>query len=67
MSRPSGMWFADDLEASDYDPPPMERGEAQLITPDDHYPSVQRPIGFVLGKCKPRVRVKAWTMPIIAD
>jgi hypothetical protein len=58
----SGIWIADDL-GSDYDPPQMDRGEAYVVAPDDHYPAVKHPIGFM--RRTPRIRVKAWTMPII--
>jgi hypothetical protein len=57
------LWIADDLPKADYDAP-IEDGRFWSSTGGDEYlPNVTRPIGFMRGK--PRVRVKAWTMAIL--
>ena len=57
-------WIADDLADSQYDRPCIDRGDSYNTgVGPDFYPDVTRPIGFM--RSKPRVRVKAWTMPII--
>lgn len=59
------MWIEDDLPDQDMDAPEMERGSCYTDGPlSDAYPDVVRPIGFM--RTKPRVRVKAWSMPIIS-
>lgn len=60
------MWIADDLPDipwGDDDAPHLERGSHW--TEDEERPPSRatRPIGFM--RHKPRVRVKAWSMPII--
>ena len=55
-------WLADDLPDAAYDVP-MEDGRAWSSPSEEQLPTVTRPIGFL--RHKPRVRVKAWTMPIL--
>ena len=44
----------------------LEKGDAWTSSGGDKdYPDVVHPIGFM--RRKPRVRVKAWTMPIIKE
>ena len=58
-------WIADDLPDLGGDEPYPERGEAWSSNGgDDMYPTFRLPIGY--GRRKPIVRVKAWTVPIIA-
>jgi hypothetical protein len=57
-------WIEDDLQDQHCDAPHMERGEAYGSTGgEEMLPEVTRPIGFM--RFKPRVRVKAWSMPIL--
>lgn len=57
-------WVSDELLESDYEPPDMRNGSHWETTGGDQLlPDVRRPIGFM--RRKPRVRVKAWTMPIL--
>lgn len=58
------MWCGDD---AGYDEPTEtpSRGDAILYSPDDEYPAIRHPIGFM--RTRPRVRVKAWMQPIIED
>ena len=59
-------WIADDLPEADYEQSWMEEGRFWSTTAGDlTVPNVTRPIGFM--RRKPRVRVKAWTMPIIEE
>lgn len=59
------MKIADDLPDTDYDMPMAEGRCWEISGGDALYNPVSRPIGFM--RTKPRVRVKAWTMPIIPD
>jgi hypothetical protein len=58
-------WIADDLPDIPWDDDAsLQRGDAWSSTEGDKdYPNVTNPIGFM--RRKPRVRVKAWTMPIV--
>jgi hypothetical protein len=57
-------WIADELPDEAWNAPDMEHGSCYADGPlSDLYPEVKRPIGFM--RRKPRVRVKAWSMPII--
>lgn len=59
-------WVADVLPEGDYDAPYMEQGSHWETTEgDETVPVVRHPIGFM--RRKPRVRVKAWTMPIVSE
>jgi hypothetical protein len=56
--------IADDLPDADYEPEPIDHGSSYETGVGPHTcPEVKRPIGFM--RTKPRVRVKAWTMPIL--
>jgi|KBSMisStaDraftv2_1062788.scaffolds.fasta_scaffold00037_79 hypothetical protein len=59
------MWVADDLPFYEWESEPTQhRGDCYAAEAGaETYPDIQRPIGFM--RRKPRVRVKAWTMPII--
>ncbi len=60
------LWIADDLPVVDYDPPYLEEGRYWSSSGGDKtVPDVIHPIGF--KRSKPRVRVKAWTMPILKE
>jgi hypothetical protein len=61
----SGGWIEDDWQDHQAEfERPQARGEAWSSRGgDDIYPEIVRPIGFM--RFKPRVRVRAWTMPII--
>lgn len=58
------MWCGDN---AGYEEPgeAMYRGDATVYSPDEFYPTVHNPIGFMRRKL--RVRVKAWTQPIVGD
>jgi hypothetical protein len=57
-------WIADELPEAYYEPSDMRHGSHWETTGgDETIPDVKHPIGFM--RRKPRVRVKAWTMPII--
>lgn len=58
------MKIADDLPFDLYDEPALEKGDYwSNYEGDKDYPKIVRPIGFM--RDKPRVRVKAWTAPIL--
>lgn len=58
-----GLWVADHPTQPDV-PDGLSHGQYWSNEGGDNtYPDVTRPIGFM--RSKPRVRVKAWTMPII--
>lgn len=57
------LWIEDDIS---YDRTWMDRGDTWSSDGGDAtYPAVRRPIGFM--RSKPRVRVKAWTQPIVVN
>lgn len=56
-------WIADDLPEADTT---MDEGRYWSSSGGDEFLNpVMRPIGFM--RRKPRVRVKAWTMPILPE
>ena len=59
------MRIADDLPDAEYDLPMAEGRYWESPGGDAFFNPVSRPIGFM--RTKPRVRVKAWSMPIIPD
>lgn len=60
----ASLYVEDDLSYEAYDPPSLQEGRAWSSTQgDEFYASITRPIGFM--RRKPRVRVKAWMMPIV--
>lgn len=54
------IWFPDEA----YDLPSMMVGSASGLT-DCDAPVISHPIGFRVRREKPRVRIKAWTRPIL--
>lgn len=57
-------WIGDSLPMFEHDDRQMDRGDSYGVeAASDYYPEVKRPIGFMRHKL--RVRVKAWTQPII--
>lgn len=47
-----------------YDPEQPMMGSAWSLV-EGNAPSVRHPIGFVTSREKPRVRIKAWTRPVL--
>jgi hypothetical protein len=55
-------WIGDDCG---YEEPEHEpyRGDAHIYESDEPLPVIRNPIGYIWTK--PRIRIKAWTRPIL--
>jgi hypothetical protein len=60
-------WCGDDIGFDAADDWYATRGDSWRESSEPCAPVVRHPIGFVVGVRKPRVRVKAWTVPVIRN
>lgn len=56
------FWVADDV---DYEPEWIDQGSSYELSDEPCQPIITHPIGFQITPPKPRIRIKAWTRPII--
>lgn len=58
------LWVCDDLPDTDYENWCPDHGNSFEVSSDGREPVVRHPIGFRVQR-KPRIRVKAWTRPVL--